>query len=306
MAVLDRWYEAQGAYTSGFFDPPAGPRVSRSRRAGEESRLPAAAALRVVLIVGVVIALAGWRVQGTAQWHDLTRPFRGTPPAATAYQPLPKPPVGQGGYAFLKTQRESADPVTYDPCTVIHVAVNHRGAPTDGDLMATEAVAQVVRATGLHLVVDAGDSSLPLVPDWTSSPGALDQTPPRILVGWATSDEVAGLAGKVAGLGGSSASASPLTGRWSWSTGQVALDTDYFATLNARGLEGHASGRAVIMHELGHVVGLAHVDDAHQLMAAENLGQVSFGDGDLRGLYQLGQGRCERGSLDDPWDPAAA
>ena len=306
MAVLDRWYEAQGASTPGFLDPPAASRVSRSRRAGKEFRLPAAMVLRAVLIVGVVIALAGWRVQGTAQWHDLTRLFRGTPPAVTAYQPPPKPPAGQGGYAFLKTQRESADPVTYDPCTVIHVAVNHRGAPPDGDRLVSEAVSEVARATGLHLVVDAGDSSRPLVADWTSSPGVLDPTPQRILVGWATPAEVPGLAGRVAGLGGSSASASPLTGRWSWSTGQVALDADYFATLNARGVQGHASGRAVIMHELGHVVGLDHVDDAHQLMAAENLGLVSFGDGDLRGLYQLGQGRCERGSLDDPWDPAAA
>ena len=114
MAVLDRWYEAQGASTPGLLDPPAASRVSRSRRAREESRLPAAV-LRSGVIVCVVMALAGWRVQGTAQWHDLTRPFRGTPPAATAYQPPPKPPVGQGGYAFVKTQRGSADPMRTTP-----------------------------------------------------------------------------------------------------------------------------------------------------------------------------------------------
>ncbi|WP_157356979.1 matrixin family metalloprotease [Arthrobacter sp. U41] len=50
--------------------------------------------------------------------------------------------------------------------------------------------------------------------------------------------------------------------------------------------------RAVIMHELGHVVGLAHVDDPKQLMNADNTGSIEFADGDRAGLALLGRGVC--------------
>ena len=50
--------------------------------------------------------------------------------------------------------------------------------------------------------------------------------------------------------------------------------------------------RAIAMHELGHLVGLAHVDDERELMDAQNHGQVDFGPGDRRGLARLGRGRC--------------
>jgi hypothetical protein len=50
--------------------------------------------------------------------------------------------------------------------------------------------------------------------------------------------------------------------------------------------------RAIVMHELGHVVGLAHVDDRGELMYADSVGQKTFGPGDLTGLGALGRGRC--------------
>ena len=46
------------------------------------------------------------------------------------------------------------------------------------------------------------------------------------------------------------------------------------------------------MHELGHVVGLAHVDDSREVMYADNVGVTQFGSGDLAGLAALGRGRC--------------
>ena len=46
------------------------------------------------------------------------------------------------------------------------------------------------------------------------------------------------------------------------------------------------------MHELGHVVGLAHVHDASELMNPENVGLTRLGPGDRAGLAALGSGRC--------------
>ena len=52
------------------------------------------------------------------------------------------------------------------------------------------------------------------------------------------------------------------------------------------------------MHELGHVVGLGHVDDPCELMNADNKGRTSFGSGDLRGL---GRARGRRLPVTRQW-----
>jgi hypothetical protein len=77
-------------------------------------------------------------------------------------------------------------------------------------------------------------------------------------------------------------------------SGLVYLDGFSFAQLGLRP-EGHAQARAIIMHELAHLVGLTHVADSGQLMYADNNGQTGFGAGDLEGLRRLGGGPCFSG-----------
>ena len=62
-----------------------------------------------------------------------------------------------------------------------------------------------------------------------------------------------------------------------------------------RSPDGKAAARAVVLHELGHLVGLNHVSDRGQIMFSESRPDVTrYGVGDLTGLSKLGQGPCFR------------
>jgi predicted Zn-dependent protease len=71
----------------------------------------------------------------------------------------------------------------------------------------------------------------------------------------------------------------------------VKLDADEFALLAGQ-TDGTPLMRAIVLHELGHVVGLAHVDDPRELMYGDNVGLLDFGAGDRAGLARVGSGSC--------------
>jgi hypothetical protein len=98
------------------------------------------------------------------------------------------------------------------------------------------------------------------------------------------------LAGDVAGIGGSVAVGTPV-GRLRYATDAVTLDTGTYARLEHE-RDGESEERAILLHELGHVLGLAHVEDPNELMYDDNIGLRDFGPGDLKGLAKLGHGRC--------------
>ena len=73
-------------------------------------------------------------------------------------------------------------------------------------------------------------------------------------------------------------------------TGLVYLDTPDLAL--ALEEAGRDQVRAVIEHELAHLVGLAHVDDEAELMLPYAGEALELGRGDRAGLAQLGAGPC--------------
>ena len=76
-------------------------------------------------------------------------------------------------------------------------------------------------------------------------------------------------------------------------TGIAYLDGPSMQRLLGRSSRGWAQGRAIVMHELAHVVGLTHVPARDELMNAKNdSGMLGFGPGDLEGLRRLGSGPC--------------
>jgi predicted Zn-dependent protease len=71
----------------------------------------------------------------------------------------------------------------------------------------------------------------------------------------------------------------------------VALDRDLYAQLDEA--DDRTEMRAILDHELGHVVGLAHVHDPGELMYDDNVGRSTFGPGDLQGLARVGDVPCD-------------
>lgn len=188
---------------------------------------------------------------------------------------------GGSGYEFAVLQPDGLEPVTWDPCREIRYVVNPEGAPSGYAEVVTASVADISRATGLAFDYVGTTSDR----RFSDRSGPLDTTPAPVLIGWATPDEVPDLAGDVAGVGGAEA-AHLERDRLTYVTGVVVLDRDPFAEM------GHTLRRAVVTHELGHVVGLEHVDDPGQLMYAETTSRSTLGAGDLDGLSILGSGPC--------------
>jgi hypothetical protein len=188
-----------------------------------------------------------------------------------------------GSFRFSLTQPGGDEPVGYDPCRPIEIAVNPRGAPDDYEQLFQTAIEHTSRATGLSFkrVADTSDRDF-------ERRSVFAGTHRPVLVAWATSDEEPGLAGDVAGIGGSTAQDLG-TGRLRYTTGVVVLDQEVFA----RFPDGSAAeAQAIVDHEFGHLVGLAHVEDPGELMNASNEGQLHYGPGDLEGLARLGSIKC--------------
>jgi hypothetical protein len=147
---------------------------------------------------------------------------------------------------------------------------------------------RVAEATGLDFVYDGTSDRRP---QWRTAyvPSLIGRDQP-VPVSFATAGEVPELAGDVAGIGGSVRvrSGSLLE---HYVTGGVTLDSDAFADILSRP-DGEAEAQAIVLHEFGHLVGLAHVDDPGELMYRGNVGRTDFGPGDLTGLARMGAGRC--------------
>jgi hypothetical protein len=106
-----------------------------------------------------------------------------------------------------------------------------------------------------------------------------------VLIAWSDPEHVDGLAGNVAGRGGSVAVGEGSEQRYV--TGQVALDGPDLAD------HSEEERFAVVLHELGHLVGLGHVDDPAELMHPSGGDMTGWGPGDRYGLSALGSAGCD-------------
>jgi hypothetical protein len=226
------------------------------------------------VLVVVLLGAFGFRL-----WHDPAAQIIGWTSVTEPGEGELQHAVGGGTYRFMATQDGSDEPVTYDPCETIEVVVNPRTAPPDADAILATALAHVSEATGLEFeVVGTTD----VAPYSVLDPRTGDGWRP-VQVSWSDSAEVPGLDGETIGLGGSAMTEQD--GHLWYVSGEIALDGPRLAE------HGTEVTTAVLQHELGHVLGLHHVEDEFELMHPVQT-TARWGRGDLAGLAILGDGRC--------------
>ncbi|WP_110183025.1 matrixin family metalloprotease [Nocardioides solisilvae] len=253
------------------------PEPGGHRRGGE--RRPGSALLGGLLVVTMLLGGVFLLAPG-ADRDDLRRLLGMEQDRLSAPLPVRS---GSGTFKFLHTQRGSDEPVSYSPCRPVRYVVNPEGAPRDHLELVQGSVRRIEEATGLVFEYAGETTSRNFLAR------ALDRSDP-VLVGWATPEELPDLAGDVAGVAGSTM-VSRGAGRREFVTGMVALDRDTFHELMGSP-SGRAHAAAIMDHELGHLVGLDHVDDRGELMHPRGATQGRFGPGDLEGLARLGGVSC--------------
>jgi hypothetical protein len=266
-----------------------------SRRRGPR-RWPRAL-LGVVALVAVA-ALVSWGFSQPLPMQAPSGPVAapGRPPAGVdeAARRADLPVVGPVGtstsFRFLDHQADGSTPVTWSPCRPIHWVVRPLNAPPGGQQRLESAFARVSEATGITFIADGTTAE-----GWTEDreayqPERYGERWAPVLVVWATSREVPDFGVDIAGEAGPSGIGTA-SGEVVFVSGAVALSSASFAKLGNG--KRKAVAEAIVLHELGHLMGLAHVDDRAQLMfpRAQN-GRTDYGTGDRAGLTALGRGPC--------------
>ncbi len=181
------------------------------------------------------------------------------------------------------------DNYRWNPCKPIGWRFNAGGGFAGSLKVVKRALVEISRGTGLAFDYEGKTSKVP-VRDDTSDVADL-------VIGWTTPKEVSQLSGPTAGYGGSSGSG-PDERHLEIGQAFVALDqTESLAPAYAD--RGRVSWGQVIVHELGHGVGLSHVSAPEQLMySSATTSNSRFGRGDLRGMELVGlaQGCWDQGA----------
>lgn len=245
--------------------PPPPPRKDPSRLAG---------AIALVIVAGVTTSAVFAMQPGI--FPDRVHELLGTSPERLL--PARDIPSGPGEFSFMATQPESDDPVGYDPCQVIEVALNVEGAPEDAQHLVETAIDNTSQATGLRF------EFIGTTEDRDFENMGMDDP---VLVMWSDEDEAPDLAEEIAGVGGSYRVSPFGGGKQRYVTGFVILDRDAYDDMRSGAMR-----QAIVDHEFGHLVGLGHVDDPRQLMHERGGFVTAYGDGDLAGLAQLGAIDC--------------
>ncbi|MEO7837208.1 MAG: matrixin family metalloprotease, partial [Acidimicrobiales bacterium] len=187
-------------------------------------------------------------------------------------------PSGEGRGAFGFLFPNGGNPGRWNPCAPVRYSINSTRAPAGGVADVQEAIRRVGQATGISFTYDGSTAEVP-------NNGSNGYSGAGTVIAWATPDETNMLTAGAAGMGGAAGVSS--NGAIRITRGFVVLDAS--RTVPA-GFGGGASQGALLMHELGHMVGLGHSTDQAQIMYPTVTPRTprDWGAGDRIGLLRVG------------------
>src|SRR5437867_2667904 len=239
---------------------------------------PPSARRRTVIAIGLIVALT-----------------------ATATAGLISAARGSGGnvrdFRFLR-QLPNGMPYRWDPCQPIHWSMHLQYAPAGAQAVVEQAIGRVADATGIRFIYDGPtDLNIGTYQERYFMPTDVTRSlwlP--VLIDWMPHEQFV----SHVGTSGALAYGYPVDGQdadlYTYRSGAILIDAGQSIPVD---FAGRFSLGPVVMHEMGHVIGLGHVAEGNELMWSPqvpgasqfpDLSETTYGPGDRQGLRELGSG----------------